>query len=129
MGERTSYTPGTFCWTDLTTTNQAGAKEFYGGLFGWRTEPLDVPGIDYRIWFNGDRTNGGLARLGEEMAGIPSHWVPYFASADLGATRSKIEASGGSIMVGPQEVPQGSFVGATDPQGAAFFVFAGEFDD
>ena len=121
--------PGAMTWNDLNTTDPDAAQEFYGGLFGWRTEKLDVPGLDYRIWFNGDRSNGGMAKLGEDMAGIPPHWVPYFASDDLGAARSKIEAGGGSVMVGPQEVPQGSFIGCTDPQSAAFFVFAGEFDD
>ena len=35
MGERTKYTPGTFSWTDLTTTDQDGAKAFYTSLFGW----------------------------------------------------------------------------------------------
>jgi predicted enzyme related to lactoylglutathione lyase len=34
MGERTKYTPGTFSWADVTTTDQAGAKDFYSGLFG-----------------------------------------------------------------------------------------------
>jgi uncharacterized protein len=121
--------PGCLTWNDLNTTDPEGAEEFYGALFGWRTDKLEVPGIDYRIWWNGDRTNGGMARLGEEMAGIPPHWVPYFASDDLGGTRSKIEAAGGSLMIGPTDVPQGSFIGATDPQGAAFFVFAGEFDE
>ena len=35
MAERTKYAPGTFSWTDLTTTDQDGAKPFYGELFGW----------------------------------------------------------------------------------------------
>ena len=35
MGERTSYTPGTFSWADLTTTDQEGAKAFYSALLRW----------------------------------------------------------------------------------------------
>ena len=42
MGERTSYTPGTFSWTDLTTTDQDGAKAFYTGLFGWEAIDNEV---------------------------------------------------------------------------------------
>ncbi|MEA2398499.1 MAG: uncharacterized protein QOK25_2055, partial [Thermoleophilaceae bacterium] len=38
MGERTQYTPGTFCWTDLSTTDQDAAKAFYAALFGWEAE-------------------------------------------------------------------------------------------
>ena len=35
MPDRTSYKPGTISWTDLATTDQDGAKAFYGGLLGW----------------------------------------------------------------------------------------------
>ena len=43
MGERTRHAPGTFSWTDLGTTDAAGAKAFYGGLFGWELEDMPVP--------------------------------------------------------------------------------------
>ena len=35
MPERTQYAPGTPSWIDLQTSDQAGAKTFYGALFGW----------------------------------------------------------------------------------------------
>jgi uncharacterized protein len=35
MGERTSYPPGTFSWTELVTSDADAAKTFYGSLFGW----------------------------------------------------------------------------------------------
>ena len=41
MGERTKYTPGTFSWTDLNTTDQEAAKTFYAELFGW--SHFDMP--------------------------------------------------------------------------------------
>ena len=43
MGERTRHAPGTFSWTDLGTTDSAGAKAFYRGLFGWELEDLPLP--------------------------------------------------------------------------------------
>ena len=55
MGERTGYTPGTFCWTDLTTTDQEGAKAFYSGLFGWVAEDMPV-GDD--IYYSIQRVDG-----------------------------------------------------------------------
>jgi hypothetical protein len=42
MGARSSYSPGTFCWADLATPDPAGAKAFYGGLFGWRFHDLSA---------------------------------------------------------------------------------------
>jgi len=41
----------------------------------------------------------------------------------------QIAAGGGTVMVGPQEVPSGRFVVAQDPQGAFFALFEGRFDD
>ena len=35
MGERTSYTPGTFSWAELVTSDPAAAKGFYTQVFGW----------------------------------------------------------------------------------------------
>jgi predicted enzyme related to lactoylglutathione lyase len=40
MGRRERYEPGTFCWVDLATTDPAGAKTFYGELFGWEAEDM-----------------------------------------------------------------------------------------
>lgn len=43
MGARTEYAPGTFCWTDLGTTDVDGAKAFYTGLFGWTFDhPMEI---------------------------------------------------------------------------------------
>ncbi len=35
MPTMTQHAPGTFCWPELGTTDQAGAKAFYTSLFGW----------------------------------------------------------------------------------------------
>ena len=121
--------PGCMNWNDLNTRDPDAASEFYGALFGWRAEKLPIPGFDYWIWWNGDRTNGGMGRLGEEMESVPSFWVPYFGSASLEETKAKIESGGGAVMIGPTEVPAGRFLGATDPAGATFFAFEGDFDD
>ena len=44
MGTRTEYAPGTFSWVDLSTSDAAAAKEFYGGLFAWEFEGSEMPG-------------------------------------------------------------------------------------
>ena len=40
MGQVERYPNGTFCWVDLGTNDTAGAKRFYGGLFGWEFDDL-----------------------------------------------------------------------------------------
>lgn len=119
--------PGCLTWNDLVSTDPAAAREFYGGLFGWRYEAMGEGAGEYWICFNGERTNGGLMKTPAE--GMPSVWYPYFAVEDVDAAKEKIEAGGGQAMVGPEEVPQGRFVVGADPQGAMFAVFEGEFDD
>ena len=43
-----SYKQGTPCWTDLSTTDQDGAKEFYSKIFGW--EYQDIPMGDDQVY-------------------------------------------------------------------------------
>ena len=44
MPARDSYAQGTPNWVDLQTTDQAGAKTFYSGVFGWAfdDQPMDA---------------------------------------------------------------------------------------
>src|SRR6185503_15291167 len=43
MGERTSYQPGTFSWSELVTSDAAAAKRFYTSLFGWEYDDMPIP--------------------------------------------------------------------------------------
>jgi len=55
MGTRTSYSPGTFCWADLATSDPAAAKDFYTGLFGWEVEDMPAgEGAVYSMFRIGD---------------------------------------------------------------------------
>jgi predicted enzyme related to lactoylglutathione lyase len=120
--------PGCLTWNDLMSTDPAAAREFFGGLFGWRYELMGGEGDDaYWVCFNGDRSNGGLLKT--RMEGVPSFWYPYFAVESADAGKERIEALGGRVVMGPQEVPNGRFVVATDPQGAMFAVVESDFDD
>ena len=49
--------PGEFCWNELTTTDSAGAFQFYSQLFGWKIlEEMDMgPLGKYRIFGQGDQ--------------------------------------------------------------------------
>jgi predicted enzyme related to lactoylglutathione lyase len=60
-----------------------------------------------------------------EMAQVPPNWAIYFRVPDLDAAVERIKASGGQILNGPMEVPDGDrIVNAMDPQGAAFSLHA-----
>ncbi|CAM5604249.1 hypothetical protein SFUMM280S_07507 [Streptomyces fumanus] len=36
--------PGSLSWTELYTSDAAAAKEFYGGVLGWRFSNTELPG-------------------------------------------------------------------------------------
>src|SRR5438445_7860096 len=94
MGERTQYTPGTFCWTDLTTTDQGAAKAFYSGLFGWEAEDLPVgEGVFYSMMRIGGKDVAAISPQPQQQrdAGVPPTWNSYVSveSADAAADRAK----------------------------------------
>ena len=127
IGAEIVNAPGALSMNQLNTSDPEAAQRFYADLFGWRAER--VPG-DTPYWgiYRGDRLNGGMMPL-PPGAPMPSHWLVYFGIDALEAAIERIASAGGSVMVGPQEVPSGRFVVAQDPQGAFFALFEGDFDD
>ena len=56
-----------------------------------------------------------------DMAHLPNAWLPYFLVPDINAAADRVKASGGRVMMGPMEVPGGSWVlQGQDPQGGHF---------
>jgi predicted enzyme related to lactoylglutathione lyase len=132
MPTMTKYVAGTFCWPELGTSDTAGARKFYGGVFDWTTVDMPIPGGDpYTMINKGEAAVGALYALFEEQKkhGVPSHWLSYVATDDVNATVEKVNANGGKVLMGPMDVkPDGTnLVGRTaviqDPEGAAFAVW------
>src|SRR4051794_41625766 len=74
MGERDGYEPGTFCWVDLATTDQDGAKSFYSELFGWEAEDMPAgEGITYSMQRLRGKDVAAIAPQPEQQreAGVP----------------------------------------------------------
>jgi predicted enzyme related to lactoylglutathione lyase len=128
MGPRTSYAPGTFSWVDLTTTDTAGAKAFYGSIFGWDAE--DVGGGVYTMFRLDGSVVAGLGEQQEEdrKAGVPPAWLNYVAVEDADAAVARTTELGGKALTGAFDVfDAGRMAVLADPQGAVFAVWqAGE---
>jgi predicted enzyme related to lactoylglutathione lyase len=121
--------PGALCLNQLNTSDPEAAERFYGELFGWRFDSVGETDNPYWGIFRGDSMNGGMMPL-PAGAPMPSHWLVYFGSDDVDSAAEQIGSAGGSVMVGPMEVPPaGRILVAQDPQGAFFALFAGRFDD
>jgi len=122
MGKRTRYEPGTFCWVDLATTDPAGAKAFYGALFGWTAEemPIGDGGTYPMLRLDGDDV-AGLAELdaGRRSRGIPPHWFHYVGVEDADATAARARELGGTVHGEPFDVlDSGRMAIVQDPEGA-----------
>jgi predicted enzyme related to lactoylglutathione lyase len=122
--------PGALTWSELGTTDPDVAKRFYGDLFGWTYEDLDMNGQGtYTIVKNGDRSNGGIRSLSPQEQGMPPFWLAYFATESCHESAAAAQKQGGRVLVPRMQVQAGAFSVIADPQGAAFAVFEGDFDD
>jgi uncharacterized protein len=123
-GAQLNNAPGSLSWNELTTRDPAGAKRFYGAVFGW--DAADSPDGDnkYTMWRLGGRPIGGLIPMTREAFPADSLplWMVYFAVEDCDATAARAAELGGRVAVAPMDNPQGRFAVLTDPQGAVFSV-------
>ena len=127
MGERTKYTPGTFCWTDLTTTDQAAAKQFYGALFGW--EAVDFPvgeGITYSMMQIDGKDVGAISPQPQQQAdaGVPPVWNSYVSVESADAAADAAQKLGATVHAPAFDVMDvGRMAVIQDPQGAFFMAW------
>lgn len=124
--------PGSMSWTELYTTDAGSAKEFYGALFGWQTQDMELPGGSgtYHLVTPAgegpERMQGGIMQVpGEQLTltrGLP-YWHPVFAVTDCDATVGRVTDGGGSIQMGPEDAEGvGRMAVCLDPFGADFVV-------
>jgi hypothetical protein len=111
---------GAPCWIDLTTSDVDRAQDFYGTVFGWTFESA---GSEYGGYINaakdGHRVAGLMANRGELES--PDHWSTYFHTSDINATSAAVNAAGGSVCMGPMEVPATGFMAVAADPSSAFF--------
>jgi predicted enzyme related to lactoylglutathione lyase len=127
MAQRTQYTPGTFSWTDLTTSDQDGAKAFYTGLFGW--EVVDNPvGEDmvYSMMMVDDQPVAAISPQPQQQRemGVPPMWNSYVTVADADAAVERAKELGATVHSPAFDVMDvGRMAVIQDPQGAFFEVW------
>jgi uncharacterized protein len=108
-------------WNELATTDQAGALDFYGRLFGWTShEAMSMGEIgDYRFLDHHGVRLGAVSPYLEESAS--PIWSYYFRVADIDLASAKTAERGGKVLHGPMEVPGGDhIIVGLDPEGAMF---------
>lgn len=114
--------PGTLCWADLMTPDQAAAARFYQAVFGWGTDP-GKDNTGYLHIKNGDKYIGGIPPAEYRNPNAPPHWLAYFLAQDCDAATAKAKDLGAAIYVGPMSKGVGRWSVLADPQGAVFALF------
>ena len=118
-------TPGAVSWTELITGDPAAAAEFYGSLFGWQFDTMDMGSGPYRVVKVGDAAIGGVMAMPPGSPAMPPRWSPYVTVTDVDATIARCTALGGQVCVPPTDIPGvGRFAVVGDPQGATINVIA-----
>jgi uncharacterized protein len=107
-----------FVHVELNTTDTAKAKAFYGKLFDWKMEDMDMgPAGTYTMINPGEGTGGGLWK--NPLPGAPSLWLAYAIVDDVKAATAKAKSLGASVMKDVTEVPSmGWYSIIADPTGA-----------
>jgi predicted enzyme related to lactoylglutathione lyase len=107
-------------WNELTTSDPAAARNFYGELFGWGSEefmPMGDMG-HYRFFDHNGTRIGALCPV---QPGGSSGWRYYIRVPSISKSVEAVKAGGGTIGMGPHEVPGGDhIIIGIDPQGAEF---------
>jgi predicted enzyme related to lactoylglutathione lyase len=118
-------TVGAFSWSELITPDPQAAATFYGALFGWTAETMDMGTGPYRVLKVGDTAVGGIMGTPPHAPGMPPMWGCYVTVANADAIAEKCKSLGGKVLVGPMDVPNvGRFVVLQDPQGAMISAMA-----
>jgi predicted enzyme related to lactoylglutathione lyase len=137
--------PGTWNFSELNTRDPDGARAFYGSVFGWEADAVDLgdgDGMMFRLHGYGDhlaqrdpelrsRMTAVSAPEGFEDAvawllpmtsdqGAPAHWSITFAVDDADATADTAARLGGTVVAPPFDAPWVRMTVVKDPQGAMF---------
>ncbi len=116
---------GTFIWHELMTSDATAAAEFYARVLSWTHMASTVPG--YTLCKSGAWDVAGVMSQSDASReqSTPPTWLVYVAAPDVDATATSAQKLGGKLLKAPTEIPgMGRFAVLSDPQGAAFAVFA-----
>lgn len=124
-GTQIGGVPGTVCWIELTTTDEAAAAKFYGEVFGWKVTSGKGGGPagpnDYGHIENAGVGIGGIPPASMRNPNAPPNWMIYVSVADTAAMTDKAKGQGANVFMGPMDIGENGTISVmADPQGAVF---------
>jgi len=121
----TPWEPGTPCWYDLATPDQAASTQFYTATFGWDLMDTGPDYGHYMFCLVDSKPVAGIGTAPEGTGGqAPPVWTVYLAVEDADKTAAAIAGHGGTVLMPPMAIgDQGRMALATDPTGATFGIW------
>lgn len=128
------YKHGTPCWVDLTTTDLAGARAFYAGLFGWEYVDEEMGEMDIGVYSMAMLGGSAAAAIYKSCPGQirpdgAAKWNLYVSVDDVDDVVGRVAASGGNVLAGSKDVDRAGRVAViADPTGCVITLWEpGEF--
>jgi predicted enzyme related to lactoylglutathione lyase len=122
MTSAQNHPAGSFCWIELSTSDQNAAKKFYSTLLGWTPNDNPMgPGEFYTIFrLNGrDAAAAYTSTKQEREQHVPPHWNLYIAVDNADEAAAKAAQAGGKVMAPAFDVMDvGRMAVVQDPTGA-----------
>lgn len=110
-----------FCWVELSTPKLADAVRYYGEVAGLTFHTSEDGSYAFTP-HEGDAIGFGI-QSGDAAAKLPGA-TTYVDVDDLAEGAKRVEAAGGRVLFGPQEIPgTGHFTMFTDPDGIRLALF------
>ncbi len=142
-GARVVNEAGALNFNGLGTRDVAGAKAFYGAVFGWETMSVGGGNEMWTLPAYGDHLEERTPGLREQVAqmggpagfenvvasinpiaadqpDVPPQWSVTFGTDDADATAAKAAELGGTVVVPPFDAPWVRMTLIADPSGATF---------
>ena len=120
---------GTFCWTEIASSDADKCQAFYETVFGWKFKGGDNAnsGMDYREYTTGDENPvGGLYQINADFFGgnpPPPHFMTYVAVDDVDENAKLAESLGANVHK-IMDIPNvGRIAIIQDPTGAMIATF------
>jgi predicted enzyme related to lactoylglutathione lyase len=134
---------GSVNFNTLTSRDTAGAKAFYGSVFGWEaleigpgSEMWTLPGYGDHLERDSPGLRENMAEMGapdgfvdvvasfapmaDDQPDVPPHWGVTFAVDDADAIAARATELGGKVVAPPFDAPWVRMTVIDDPQGATF---------
>ncbi len=105
-------------WVEAASAEPGLTRTFYGEVLGYRHEPTDEPGTT-TLHRDGPAA-GAVVFAGDALP----HWLVHFAVDDVDAVAAAVPATGGEVLVGPDDGLFGRRAVLADPSGARFAVIS-----